>query len=69
MYTVTPQNDVQALILKSLEATDAYDFWSEVRRPGLATTVMVTPDEQEHFKSLLENYGIPYETLIEDVQT
>lgn len=68
VYTVTPQNEVQALLLKSLESSDAYDFWSEVRKPGHATTVMVSPTEQDSFKSFLENYGIPYETLIEDVE-
>lgn len=69
MYTVTPQNDVQALLLKSLESVDAYDFWAEVRKPGHASTVMVSPSEQNNFKSFLENYRIPYETLIEDVET
>lgn len=69
VYTVTPQNEVQALLLKSLEDVDAYDFWSDVRKPGYPSTVMVSPSEQENFKTFLTKYGVPYETLIEDVQT
>lgn len=69
VYRVTPQNEVQGLLLKSLEVADKYDFWTEVRKPGLPSTVMVSPSEQGSFKSFLENYGIPYETLIENVQT
>lgn len=69
MYKVTPKNDVQALLLKSFEINEDYDFWSELRRPGHDTSIMVAPNAQESFKGFLDDNGIPYETVIENVET
>lgn len=69
MYTVTPQNDAQTQSLQFMKHLDAYDFWTEVRRPGHATAVMVAPKEQANFKLFLQDYKIKYETLIDNVQT
>lgn len=68
VYKVSPLNDIQALLIKTFEGNDEYDFWSSPRRAGHDTTVMVTPSEQENFKSILNSYEIPYKTLIENVE-
>lgn len=67
VYEVQHQNDLQGMLLKSLEHND-YDFWSEIRKPGYPTTIMVSPGEQSSFEAFLVKYGIPYRTTIEDVE-
>lgn len=68
VYKVSPLNDVQALLIKALEDNDAYDFLSGPRRAGHDSTVIVTPNEQENFKSILNHYEIPYKKLTENVE-
>lgn len=68
MYDVTPQNEQQADILKTFKDSDDFDFWSELRKPGYATTIMISPEAQDRFIATLEANQLQYENVIEDVE-
>lgn len=69
MYDVTPQKEIQMDILRIFEDNQDFDFWSELRRPGYATTIMVSPNVHDEFLAILDANEIPHEMIIEDVET
>lgn len=65
---MTPQSDQDVNLLKTLENNEEFDFWSELRRPGDATTIMVSPAVHDLFISLLDKNQIAYKNIITDVE-
>lgn len=68
VYGVIPSTEEQAALLQPLTLNHEFDFWSDLRRPGYKTSIMVSPEAQESFTKLLQENNIPYELEIQDVE-
>lgn len=68
VYEVTPSAEEQVALLQPLTLNDDFDFWSDLRKPGYKTTIMVSPEAQESFTKLLQESDIANEVVIEDVE-
>lgn len=62
------QNEEQAQVLKAFENNAQVDFWSEIRKAGGATTIMVSPAAQGIFTRILNENNMHFEVTIEDVE-
>ncbi|XP_059099359.1 carboxypeptidase B-like [Tigriopus californicus] len=63
---VTVDNTEHLRIVRSLEQTNQYDFWSEARI-GF-TDIMAAPTKVIHLQHELEHFGLEYSVMVEDVQ-
>lgn len=68
VYRVTPKNAQQLQVLRDLEATGGYSFWSEVGRINNRVDIMVPPHLHADFKDVAALSGIPIELFMENVQ-
>lgn len=58
MYEVVPETVEQTKFLHTLSQNEKFDFWKESRKPGLASHVMVAPEEQSYFELILRLHGL-----------
>ncbi|XP_060520849.1 uncharacterized protein LOC132698674 [Cylas formicarius] len=70
-YEVIPASLEQVEFLSELEYDDQFDFWSDLRRPGFATVIMVEPKAQDEFEKRLSDFqetGLVYKIIVENVE-
>ena len=68
VHRIYPSNDRQVEYLADLRANGYLDFWTdEVRRDSV--DVMVSPDQEHHFRAQLYLHSMRSEVMIADVQT
>lgn len=68
VYRATPTNKQQLQLLKDLESSGAYSFWSEVGRVNNPVDIMVPPHLQADFREIAALSGIPTELFMQNVQ-
>lgn len=70
MYNVIPKTKSEQNHLHSLAlSTESYDFWSMPKKIGEISDVLVPPEFQESFESLLKKFGIAYSIAMDNVET
>lgn len=68
VFRVTPKNEEQVKVLKDLEATGGYSYWSEVGGVKNPVDIMVPPHLLADFKDVVESTGIFSELFMNNVQ-
>lgn len=66
VYSVNVANDKQLKAVQNLEKSD-FDFWESPAISHVAD-VMVSPDQEEYFESLMDTHRIQREIKIQNVQ-
>lgn len=68
LYEITPQTKEDVDFLHKF-GEEKFDIWREGRTIGQPTDIMVAPEDQEYFENELTKHGLPYEIVVEDVET
>lgn len=69
VYEVVPETVEQTRFLHELSQNGKYDFWQESRKPGLASHIMVAPEEQSYFELILRLHGfLNFKVSVADVE-
>lgn len=68
VHSFLPANSKHLRLLQSLQNTEDYQFWSQIKGVGLAVDVMVPPHKIVDFQNFASSNAIPTTVLIENVQ-
>lgn len=69
MYEVVPETLEQTRFLQQLSQNEKFDFWKESRKPGMASHIMVAPEEQSYFELILRLNGyLNFKISVADVE-
>lgn len=68
VYTVLPINAGHIDILKTLQQSRKYNFWTEIQTVGRAVDVMLPPEQTENFLDIVSSHKIPNTLMIHNVQ-
>ncbi|GJQ71040.1 hypothetical protein Trydic_g950 [Trypoxylus dichotomus] len=68
-YLVTPTNIRDLRMLNYFISVEGVDFWNQIRGVNDPVSVMVAPNMQKSFVSIMEMYNTQYEVLIENVES
>jgi len=67
VFRTSRLNTTNAKVLREIQHTDGLDFWKEPA-PGRQADFMIPPEHEESVTSWLDKNGIPYHTMVKDVQ-
>ena len=63
----SPLNPEQSLSLHELDSSEEFQFWKSPRT-GAGADIMASPDKIDDLKKILNELGINFETMVEDVE-
>jgi len=68
VFRVTPKDSDQVKLLRDLQEQDKVDFWTDASFLGIPTDIRVPKDLVESVEKLLNDAGVEFNVLIEDLE-
>lgn len=68
MWSVTPQTLNATDILHDLEGVDGIDFWTQLNKISKPTKIIVSPEKESMFASILNNVDVKKELIVENLE-
>lgn len=68
MYSVTPTTLNHESYLQLLQKNSQFDFWSDGWQLNQNVDVMVSAEAQSLFERQLQDYGVEYSVIIDNVE-